>query len=107
VGKLVYGSRSVGVEFDDRTLQHLQVAITQKLRRRESFTFSWRDPVAIGGGRSSFWMSPTIPLCFRYAGAGAAALNRAWVLALIDSSNSSGGLELVEEPEADSAAHRE
>ena len=39
---LVYHSTTT-LMIDDRVLAHLQVVIINKLRRRESFTFTWRD----------------------------------------------------------------
>ncbi|WP_442545361.1 DUF7882 family protein [Clavibacter capsici] len=34
---------------DDRTVAHLQVVIISKLRSRDSFAFSWTEPVSTGG----------------------------------------------------------
>ncbi|MEF2975639.1 hypothetical protein V3W46_00275 [Subtercola sp. YIM 133946] len=53
MGKLVYGDSGTEIEFDDRVLTHLQIVIGAKLRRRESFFFSWKDDPAVGDGRSS------------------------------------------------------
>jgi hypothetical protein len=39
MGKFSYDS-TVVVEFEDRLLAHLQIAMTTKLRRGESFTFT-------------------------------------------------------------------
>ncbi len=43
MGTLIYGHGDLTVDFDDRTLAHLQVVIGTKLRRRESFLLSWSD----------------------------------------------------------------
>jgi hypothetical protein len=40
MGSLLYGNSGTAVEFEDRALIHLQIVITNKLRRRESFLFS-------------------------------------------------------------------
>jgi len=45
MGKLTYDS-TLTVDFDDRVLAHLQLVIGAKLRRAESFYFSWRDDPA-------------------------------------------------------------
>lgn len=82
----------VVVEFDDRILTHLQVVIVQKLRRGESFLFSWRNSAEVGDGRSSAWMNPSIPLYFKFAGGHAPTLNQAWIAQLTRSANSSQGL---------------
>jgi hypothetical protein len=42
MGKLAY-DRSLTIDFDDRTLAHLQIVIGMKMRRGESFYFSWKD----------------------------------------------------------------
>lgn len=55
MGKLTYDS-SITVDFDDRVLAHIQLVIGAKLRRGESFYFSWRDDPLVGGGRSTVWV---------------------------------------------------
>ena len=87
-------------EFDDRVLAHLHVVIVQKLRRGESFCLSWRDTHAVGGGRSSLWLHPSIPLHFKFFGSKPPALNREWISILTLSSNSSQGLVVTPEPDA-------
>lgn len=100
MGKLLYGASGVEIEFDDRTLTHVQIVIANKLRRRESFFFSWRDDPAVGDGRSSIWLDPSVPLYFTYFGGRVPSINRTWIDLLTVSANSSGGLQLVQEPEA-------
>jgi hypothetical protein len=82
----------VVVEFDDRILTHLQVVIVQKLRRGESFLFSWRNAVEVGDGRSSAWLNPAIPLYFKFTGGHTPSLNPEWIAQLTRSANSSQGL---------------
>jgi len=91
----------IELEFDDRLLAHLHVVIVQKLRRGESFCFTWRDDV--GGGRNSLWLHPSIPLHFKFFGSRSPVLNRAWIAALTLSSNSSQGLLVTPESESDDA----
>lgn len=79
------------VRFDDRTLTHLQIVIVQKLRRGESFLFSWRDAVEAGSGRSSVWLHPAIPLYFTFSGK-PPAINPLWLAQLTRSANSAQGL---------------
>jgi hypothetical protein len=97
VGKLLYGS-SLEVVFDDRVLAHLQLAMGQKLRRREGFFFSWRDEASEGNGRSTLWLEPSIPLVFRYNGGRMPTVNREWLEILVASANSAQGLQLTDEP---------
>jgi len=97
MGKLTYDS-TLTADFDDRVLAHIQVVIGAKLRRGESFYFSWRDEPQSGEGRSTVWLNPGIPLAFKYFGGRAPSLNRTWIEALMVTANSSGGLQIVPEP---------
>ncbi|MFP7760683.1 ATP-dependent DNA ligase [Marisediminicola sp. LYQ134] len=97
MGKLLYGMSGVEIGFDDRVLAHLQVVIGAKLRRGENFYFSWKDDPAVGDGRSTVWLSESIPLYFKYSGGKMPSLNREWIEALMTSANSGQGLQLSEE----------
>ena len=98
VGTLLYGSPGVEVDFDDRALMHLQVVITAKLRRHESFLFSWSNSSSAGTGRSSVWLHPSIPLFYRFNGSRVPQLNREWIDLLMKSANSAGGMFFTNEP---------
>ena len=97
LGRLTYDSTLVA-DFDDRVLAHLQVVITAKLRRGESFAFSWNDSRDIGSGRTTIWLSESVPLSFRFFGSRPPQINRAWVEHLTQTANSAGGLRIVPEP---------
>lgn len=103
MGSLLYGSPSIEVGFDDRALMHLQIVITAKLRRRESFVFSWTNSVDVGSGRSSIWIDPSNTLLYRFSDSRSPAINREWIDALMRSANSAGGLFFCAEPVAGSA----
>jgi len=98
VGRWTYGS-SLTVEFDDRTLAHLQLVIGAKLRRGESFFFTWHDDPETGDGRSTVWMHPSIPNAYKYFGSRMPGINRHWIDALMLTANSPTGLQLVPEPD--------
>lgn len=96
MGSLVYDENHAA-EFDDRTLAHLQVIIVNKLRRLESFPFTWHDD-----RRSmTVWISPSTPIAFVYHGNRRPKLNRAWLEDLALVANSVGGLAVVPEPPVD------
>ncbi|WP_295776503.1 ATP-dependent DNA ligase [uncultured Microbacterium sp.] len=97
MGKFTYqaGPR---VDIEDRALAHLQLVISNKLRRNESFVFTWRDDASIGDGRTSVWLNPAVPLSFKYYGSRTPSLNRTWVEALAHTANAPTGLYLVPEP---------
>ena len=88
MGKFVYGTPTWSVEFEDRALAHLRIVMLAKLRRSESFSFSWKYETVHGSGRSSFWIHPAIPLQFEFFGGREAVLNRAWIDALMETANS-------------------
>jgi len=107
VGKLIYGGRDgYEVEIDDRALAHLKVAVFAKLRRNESFSFSWESGSDDEGGRHSIWVSPASMIHFYFYGTRPPVLNRTWLKQLISSAND-GDLRLIEEPVEDPAAATE
>jgi hypothetical protein len=100
MGTLKYDS-TLTAEFDDRLLAHLQLVIGAKLRRGETFFFSWRDDVEVGDGRTTIWMHDALSLVFTYAGGRVPTINRRWVDALMTTANSPGGLLVMREPVED------
>jgi hypothetical protein len=98
VGKILYGDSGIEIALEDRSMAHLQVVIGAKLRRRESFFFSWREDPAVGTGRNSVWIDPSIPLYFKYYGSKPPTINRDWLELLTLSANSAQGTHLVPEP---------
>jgi hypothetical protein len=97
MGKFVYEG-AVKVDFDDRTLAHLQFVISAKLRRGEPFAFTWKDDTSIGDGRTTVWIHPRCALVYKYYGSRRPRINAAWVDALSYTANSPAGLQLVPEP---------
>lgn len=102
MGRLIYGPQALEIDFDDRLLAHLKVAMFTKMRRNESFSLSWREPESMGYGRSSVWVHPSTPLHYRFHGSKRPALNRAWIEQLVASANNTGEMTVMSEP-ADSA----
>ena len=103
MGKFIYDSM-VKVDFEDRLLAHLQLVIGAKLRRGESFHFTWKDDTSIGDGRTVVWIHPRVSLVYKFYGSRRPTINRAWVEALIYTANSPTGLYAVPEPAEDSMA---
>lgn len=66
MGKLFYGATDRPIEIDDRTLAHLAVVVSTKLRRSESFTLTYAHAPEDGSGRSTIWLQPAIPLRFAF-----------------------------------------
>lgn len=91
----MYGP-GIEIPFDDRVLAHVQLVITTKLRRGESFTLQWHDEE--DGGRNAIWIDRSVPLYFRYAGSKMPTINREWLEELVMSASSAQGLLLTAEP---------
>jgi hypothetical protein len=104
MGTLSYGRANNSAQFDDRTLTHLQLVIAAKLRRGESFFFTWQPTPLTGSGHSSIWISSAIPLVFQYAAVSHPPINREWLERLTLSANGANGLHLVAEPQASAPA---
>ena len=98
MGFLYYGASRTPIEFDDRTLAHLEAAIVTKLRRNESFVFTLDIPTANGSGRRALWFRTDMDLEFHFIGGRAPAINRHWVETLLTAANSGQGLRLSPEP---------
>ena len=98
MGTLLYGNSVITISFEDRALMHLQIVISAKLRRRESFVFSWVDTADADTGRNAIWLDPASTLHYRYRAAAVPPINRQWIDALMLSANSAGGLVFVAEP---------
>ncbi|MGQ3199708.1 DUF7882 family protein [Microbacterium aurantiacum] len=98
MGTFTYDSK-VTVSFDDRVLAHLQAVIWSKLRRSETISFTWTDPMRSGMGRTSVWLSPHVSIVFEYFGSRSPKLNPAWLDALSKAANSPAGLTVVPEPD--------
>lgn len=97
MGKFSYGSNGREIEIDDRLLTHLKIVMLSKLRRQESFAFSWVSDSEHGSGRVTVWLSPGVELEFAFDDAPSPAINRAWVQAL-NSTAEHGELAMVPEP---------
>lgn len=97
MGTLFYGSSDTAIEVEDRALAHLKIVIATKLRRAESFTLSWEHPAGQGGGRSTIWLHPAIPLRFVFEETPQPELSRQWIEELANSAHSSGGIRLIAE----------
>lgn len=100
MGYMVYNGVSE-FEFDDRALAHLKSAIGIKLRRQESFFLNWTNDPDQGSGRITLWMSPTIPLVFRFSGSRPPTLNQKWVQLLLELANTPRGMTMVREDQVD------
>ncbi|MER7795858.1 hypothetical protein [Microbacterium sp. NPDC096154] len=95
MGQLFYDHIGPAVDIDDRTLAHLRVVITKKLRRQESFTLSWKNPDA--HGRNTIWIHPAIPVKFDFDGPEPTDLNQEWIRRMADSAMTGGGIVLTGE----------
>ncbi len=98
MGQLIYGMGNQTIPVDDRALLHLQLVIYSKLRAHESFPFNWKDEPGVGDGHGSVWITPGVPIVFRYAGSRDPNVNRDWIRVLQEAANSPSGLRVLPEP---------
>ncbi|RWR15800.1 ATP-dependent DNA ligase [Microbacterium enclense] len=104
MGKFIYDG-NIKVDFEDRLLAHLQAVIMAKVRRGESFPFTWKDDISIGGGRTTVYIHPNVSMVFKYHGSRNPQLSSSWLHALTYNANSGRGLYVI--PEPDDSAHHE
>lgn len=97
MGTLFYGASRLAINFEDRVLAHLQIAVSTKLRRQETFMLNWRDNETVGDGRSGVWIGPQTDLHFKYSGSRFPEINPDWVNAMVVSASTPLGLQLMEE----------
>lgn len=85
MGTFVYDRVSTLFEIDDRTLAHLRLVVTTKLRRSEPFMLelSMHD----GSGHRSFWIHPSVRLQFRFYATHPIPINRLWIEELMVAAN--------------------
>lgn len=95
MGALSYGQWTF--DFEDRLLTHLQIVIVSKFRRGDSFPMSWVNAVAVGSGRSSVWLTPSVPVFFAFDGDEVPQVDRAWLARLTESASSTTGLVIRDE----------
>ena len=103
MGQLIYGMGNQAIPVDDRALLHLQLVIYSKLRAHESFPFNWKDEPGVGDGHGSIWITPGVPIVFRYAGSRDPNVNRDWIRLLQEAANSPAGLRVLPEPGSNGA----
>jgi hypothetical protein len=94
MGQLLYGATPTVIDFDDRTLAHVELVTLAKLRRNESFALNLD---AADGSRSTIWLNSATEVQFRLT-VGRHEINREWLDLLIDTANSSGGMRVLPEP---------
>lgn len=97
MGRLLYGPHQRPVEIEDRALAHLKIVVLSKLRRGESFAYSWDIAPEEGSGRATLWISPAIPIEFLFHGSRPPALNRRWIQEMSNAA-ANGELHLLPEP---------
>jgi hypothetical protein len=93
MGSLFYGNTREPIEIPDRMLAHLKVVAATKLRRGESFTFTWQH--ADGAGRSTIWMQPAIALRFVFDSVEPEMLDSGYLKELAEQASSAHGVNVT------------
>jgi hypothetical protein len=94
MGVLHYGDAQFA--FDDRSLAHLQIIISTKLRRAENFFLSWDESSEQSRERVAIWVDNGVPIYFQYFSTGQASINRHWIEQIATQASSSAGIHLAE-----------
>lgn len=94
MGTLYYGGSAEPIDMNDRTLAHLKIVISSKLRRSESFTVSWDHSSGDVVARTSLWLHPSIPLRFVFDDVSKVQLDREWLESLATAAHSASGVVL-------------
>lgn len=105
MGQMIYGN-APAIEVNDLALRHVQAVVIAKLRRNESFSFSWDNEPDVGedlalakpGHHGSVWISKSSLLYFSYDDGQAGPLDPAWLDALMRSASSPGGMRVLPQP---------
>ena len=98
MGQFFYANAPDGFDIDDRALTHLRIVIYAKLRRNESFGFSWDNMQGICVERTSVWPNALVPLRFSFASGELLTVNRSWLEQLTQSADTPAGVHLSPEP---------
>jgi len=98
MGHLRYGRDEIEVE--DRLLVHLQVVVTQKMRRHEGFVLTVPHSRAGEKLTSSLWVNASSDVHFAFAGSRQAQTNPRWLELMMEATHSTSGLDVdrVAEP---------
>ncbi len=94
MGTLRYDATQPAISLPDRTLEHLHIVVTRKLRESQSFALT------IAAGVSApvqVWLDARVPLVITYATGVASNINERW-LAQLEASFTAAGLTLCAEP---------
>ncbi|MGZ0712418.1 DUF7882 family protein (plasmid) [Coraliomargarita sp. W4R53] len=94
MGALFYGNDVDPISIPDHVLSHIKVLFASKLRRSESFSFTWKHAPDQPSGRSTIWVHPAIPLRFVFEAEEAGRLDTDLLQALAKRANSSTGLAI-------------
>jgi hypothetical protein len=98
VGTLVYGDDGLNVDFDDRTLRHLEIVIRLKLRRDQPFCLNWTEQASPASLIRMLWICDQVSLSFVYRSERLPVINTDWIRAMCGTADEPAGLVLRNEP---------
>ncbi|GAB3605116.1 hypothetical protein GCM10027413_05250 [Conyzicola nivalis] len=98
MGTLYYGDARYAIILDDRTLAHLKIIVLTKLRRNESFAYSWQRKSTDGSGHGTVWFHSALSLHFEFLGSKDPDINLTWLEEMSASANRALGLVIPPEP---------
>ena len=94
MGTLIYGDAGIRIDVADTLLAYVQIVASRKLGMHQGFFLAWKDGLSVGGGRSSVWMSSSVPMVFSYERAVAIRVDPVRVRRMVEDADSAAGLLL-------------
>ena len=100
MGEFVYNGTAY-MDVADDILGYLEAVIGAKLRLKQPFYLSWRLSPGTSESRTTVWLTPPVPLQYRYSTRGPRTLNPDKLRELMNQAHTAAGLLLV----VDSSGH--
>lgn len=83
MGQLIYGAWRWRIDFDDRTLHHLRLALERRMRAGRSFQLTWTPRGRAEHHPHSIMIHPGTPLEYRFDSPETSGTNPRWLHALL------------------------
>ncbi|QHC67898.1 hypothetical protein GSU68_15890 [Rathayibacter sp. VKM Ac-2759] len=83
MGQLIYGAWRWRIDFDDRTLHHLRIALERRVKAGASFQLTWTPRGPAEHHPNSIMIHPGTPLQYRFDERERSGMNPRWLSALL------------------------
>ncbi|QHC65664.1 hypothetical protein GSU68_03095 [Rathayibacter sp. VKM Ac-2759] len=83
MGQLIYGAWRWRIDFDDRTLHHLRLALERRRKNGASFQLTWTQRGRAEHHPNSIMIHPGTPLEYHFDERETSGMNPLWLRALL------------------------